>query len=36
MATLEGKKRSLNVKSGWATILVILNTPVNESDQIRD
>ena len=36
MATLEGKKRSLNVKLGYSNNSRDLNTPVNESDQIRD
>ena len=36
MATLEGKKKLAEREVGLATILGILNTPVNESDHIRD
>ena len=36
MATLEGKKTVAERGVGLATILGILNTPVKESDQIRD
>ena len=32
MATLEGKKKLAEREVGLATILGILNTPVNESD----